>query len=89
MKAMEKGFTSQLTSNVTINPFGLLPTLRIDAKSTFIIIGMIMSQIRMAMGIFTWLPSPHSKDRSEAATPGKNFPIAIPTTMQSPTHNVR
>ena len=50
---MEKGFTSQLTSNVTSNPRGRAPTFRIAAKSTFIIIGMIISQISTAIGRLT------------------------------------
>ena len=49
-KAIENGFTSQLTTKVTARPFGRLPTLRTEAKSTFIIIGMIISQINTAMG---------------------------------------
>ena len=38
-KAMEKGFTSQLTTRVTPRPAGRLPTPRIDAKSILSIIG--------------------------------------------------
>jgi hypothetical protein len=48
--AMENGFTSQFTMSVTTKPAGLLPTLRMAGKSTFIIMGVIMSQIRIAMG---------------------------------------
>ena len=33
-----------------------VPTLRMDAKSTFIIIGVIISQIRTAIGTLIWLP---------------------------------
>jgi len=55
-RAMENGLTSQLTRRVTNSPRGRFPTFRTDAKSTFIIIGMIISQIRTAMGRFTWLP---------------------------------
>src|SRR4029077_2799679 len=59
-RAIEKGFTSQLTTKVTVRPFGRLPTLRTEAKSTFIIIGMIISQINTAMEKLMWLPSPNS-----------------------------
>ena len=48
--AIEKGFTSQLTASVTARPAGLRPTLRMEAKSTFIIIGVIISQISTAIG---------------------------------------
>lgn len=50
---MEKGFTTQLTNNVTSKPRGRFPTSRTAAKSTFIIIGMIISQIKIAIGTLT------------------------------------
>jgi hypothetical protein len=43
--------TSQFTNSVTNSPLGRRPTLRIDPKSTFIIIGVIISQMRMAIGM--------------------------------------
>ena len=43
---MENGFTSQFTTSVTARPAGLRPTLRMAPKSTFIIMGVIISQIR-------------------------------------------
>ena len=48
--AIENGFTSQFTNSVTNRPRGRRPTLRIDPKSTFIIIGVIISQMRIAIG---------------------------------------
>ena len=48
--AMEKGLTIQLTSRVTSRPAGRRPTFFTDEKSTFIIMGVIISQMRMAMG---------------------------------------
>ena len=42
--------TTQLTSSVTRSPAGLRPTLSTEEKSTFIIIGVIMSQISTAIG---------------------------------------
>ena len=50
--AIENGFTIQFTSSVTRSPAGRLPTLRTAEKSTFIIIGVIISQIRTAIGAF-------------------------------------
>ena len=50
MAAIENGFTSQFTNSVTNRPSGRRPTLRIDPKSTFIIIGVIISQMRIAIG---------------------------------------
>jgi hypothetical protein len=64
MNAIENGFTSQFTKSVTSSPRGFLPTFRIDAKSTFIIIGTIMSQINTAIGMLIWLPAPNSNLRS-------------------------
>jgi hypothetical protein len=43
---------------------GLPPTLRTEEKSTFIIIGVIMSQIRTAIGTLMWLPFPNSRPRN-------------------------
>ena len=48
--AIENGFTSQLMNSVTSSPAGRLPTSFTDEKSTFIIIGVIISQIRTAIG---------------------------------------
>ena len=56
MTAIENGFTSQFTNSVTNRPRGRRPTLRIDPKSTFIIIGVIISQMRIAIGTLIWLP---------------------------------
>jgi len=47
---MENGFTMQLTKRVINTPLGFLLTARIAVKSTFIIIGMIISQMKIAMG---------------------------------------
>ena len=57
--AIENGLTNQLMKSVTSNPVGRLPTLRTEEKSTFIIIGVIMSQIRTAIGALIWLPLPN------------------------------
>src|SRR5262249_28766231 len=86
---MENGFTTQLTNRVTTNPFGFRPTFSTDAKSTFIIIGMIMSQMRMAIGALMWLPSPNSIVLKVWTTLGAHVPNATPATIQSPTQMVR
>lgn len=49
-KAIEKGFTSQFTNRVTTKPIGRSPTLRTARKSTFIIMGIIISHMRIAIG---------------------------------------
>ena len=48
--AIEKGFTTQFTKRVIKSPPGRCPTCRKAVRSTFIIIGTIMSQISTAMG---------------------------------------
>src|SRR5271157_3328301 len=87
--AMENGFTSQFTIRVITSPAGFLPTLRMAVKSTFIIMGVIMSQIRTAMGALIWLPSPNSRPRRAWTTAGTSFPRATPATMHPATQRVR
>ena len=58
-------------------------------KSTFIIIGMIMSQINAAIGRFTRLPVPNSIPRNSRTSEGVRLPIASPVAMHSPTQTVR
>ena len=48
--AMEKGLTIQFTSRVTNRPAGRRPTFFTAEKSTFIIMGVIISQMRIAIG---------------------------------------
>lgn len=43
--AVENGLTTQLTNRVMTSPVGGTPTYRIEAKSTFIIIGTIIGQM--------------------------------------------
>jgi hypothetical protein len=86
---MEKGLTIQFTNKVTSSPLGRRPTSRIEAKSTFIIMGMIMSQSRMAIGTLIWLFELNSIRRKESMAVGKNFPTKIPTTMQTPTQRLK
>src|SRR5512139_2658436 len=87
--AIENGFTSQFTNSVTNSPRGRRPTLRIDPKSTFIIIGVIISQMRIAIGTLIWLPAPNSRLRSPCIIPGAVRPSPTPMTMQRPTQRLR
>src|SRR5574341_1700256 len=89
ISAMENGFTSQLTKSVTRSPRGFRPTFRIAAKSTFIIIGVIISQMSTAMGTLIWLPSPNSRRRIPSMNPGSALPRSTPTTMQRPTQRLK
>jgi hypothetical protein len=86
---MEKGFTTQLTKSVTSNPRGFCPTSRMAPKSTFIIMGTIMSQISTAIGILTWLSRPNSIPRSTRTRAGVSLPSANPASMHKPTQTVR
>ena len=75
---MENGFTSQFTISVTTRPAGFLPTLRMAVKSTFIIMGVIMSQMRTAMGALIWLPWPNSRPRRAWTSDGSELPEGHP-----------
>jgi hypothetical protein len=86
--AMENGFTSQFTNSVTTSPAGFRPTLRMAVKSTFIIMGVIMSQIRTAMGALIWLPWPNSRPR-RACHGGHKLPEGNPRHHAQATHRVR
>ena len=86
---MENGLTSQFTARVTARPAGLRPTFRMEVKSTFIIMGVIISQIRMAIGTLIWLPLANSMPRSACTADGRSLPSSMPPTMQSATHNER
>jgi len=75
--------------SVTSSPAGRRPTFLSEEKSTYIIIGVIMSQIRTAMGALIWLPLPNSRERTPATAEGSNSPKPIPATIQSATHMER
>ncbi|MNY04737.1 hypothetical protein D3C86_1374330 [compost metagenome] len=51
--AIENGLTAQLMNNVTPIPRQNVPTCERERKSILSSIGMIISQIRIATGIFT------------------------------------
>ncbi len=69
MANMVKGLISQFTTVVMANPLGSFLTSRIAPKSIWAIIGKIMAQIRMAMGIETWA---YSKWDSVSGIEGAN-----------------
>lgn len=87
--AIENGFTTQLMKSVTSKPVGRLPTFRTDEKSTFIIMGVIISQIRTAIGALIWLPLPNSIPRKPAIPEGINLPMTTPAAIHSATHKDR
>ena len=60
-----------------------------EAKSTFIIMGIIISQMSTAMGTLTWLPRPNYMERSRLTEAGIHLPTARPASMHSPTQSVR
>ena len=53
MAYMVKGLISQFVAHVTIRPFGFFETFMILLKSIFNIIGKIINQIKIAVGIET------------------------------------
>jgi hypothetical protein len=83
--AIENGLTSQLMNSVTKRPRGRFPTSRIAAKSTFIIMGMIISQMRTAIGMLIWLLLPNSNRRNPSMRTGSSLPKSTPTIMQTAT----
>ena len=87
--AIENGLITQLTSRVITSPVGRRPTFFTDEKSTFIIIGVIISQISTGIGALIWLRLPNSIPRSPAVKPGSAFPMRMPAAMQSATQRDR
>src|SRR5687767_10286902 len=87
--AIENGLTSQLIKRVMKSPRGRRLTLRSEDKSTFIIMGIIMSQIKTAIGKLMWLPCPNSHPRNVSTNFGTTCPIKTPATMQRPTQRLK
>src|SRR5690554_7124753 len=86
MANMVKGLISQLTVVVMARPLGSLRTPTMALKSIWAIIGKIIAQIRMAMGMDTWA---YSKRESASGIEGASCPRATPATMASATHTDR
>jgi len=82
---MEKGLTAQLTKRVTPIPFQCSFTWCRAPKSTFINMGMIITQISRPTGMLTSATSSRPKYWKGA---GIHWPSAMPARMQSPTHRV-
>src|SRR5690606_2488040 len=86
MANMVKGLISQLTMVVMARPLGSLRTPTMALKSICAIIGKIMAQIRMAVGIETWAYS--NRDRVSGIE-GASWPSATPATIASATQTDR
>ena len=66
-----------------------MPFPRCKATSHLYICGVIISQIRTAIGTLIWLPLPNSNSRRAPVNAGTAFPSRTPATMQRPTHRLR
>ena len=86
MANMVKGLISQFTIVVMARPFGSFRTPTTALKSICAIIGKIIAQIRMAMGMDTWA---YSKRDRVSGTPGASCPRATPAMIASATHTDR
>jgi len=85
------GFTAQLTNNVKPTGFGDFPALITSAKSILTIIGYIIKNRHIAIGIdTTGAPLTDIAMLSRAfASSGAIFPSSIPAMIHNPTHTVR
>jgi hypothetical protein len=91
MPYMVKGLTHQFTKRVRKTGFPLFPALTTLAKSILTIMGYIMKNRQMAIGIettgapFTFM----DMESSLEANPGAIFPSKIPPRMHNATQTVR
>jgi hypothetical protein len=85
-KAMLKGLTSQLTNSVTPMPRKCWRNSRKAAKSTFMSMGTIITQISRPTGRLTCATS---RRASASNAPGCHCPSAMPTAMHTSTQSVR
>src|SRR5690554_1366189 len=86
MANMVKGLISQFTVVVMASPLGSLRTPTMALKSIWAIIGKIIAQIRIAMGMDTCAYS--NRDRV-SGTEGASWPRATPTTIARATQTDR
>ena len=86
ISAMENGLIAQLTSRVTAMPAFCWRTSCSAAKSIFISMGMIITQISRPTGRLTCATS--SAPMAWAAS-GTTRPSTVPATMHRNTHSVR
>ena len=84
--AIEQGFNSQFTINVTPMSRTCLRTSCSAPKSTFTSIGMIITQMSRPTGRLTCATSMRPSAWNGAGT---NWPSAMPATMQRKTQTVR
>ena len=83
---MEKGFTAQFTNRVTPMPRQWAFTWCMAAKSIFISMGMIITQMSRPTGTLTRATSMRPSAWNSG---GKSWPSATPATMHRNTHRVR
>ncbi|MNC42677.1 hypothetical protein D3C75_914990 [compost metagenome] len=83
---MENGLTAQLTNRVTPMPAFCSRTSCRAAKSIFISMGMIITQISTPTGMLTWATS---SAPTPWATAGAYSPSRVPATMHRNTQRVR
>ena len=91
MANMVKGLTAQFMKSVSPTGLTLLPALTTSAKSIFTMIGYIMKNRQIAIGIDT-TGAPFTDMASSSnvfASSGASLPRATPPTMHRPTHTVR
>src|SRR5690554_4093177 len=86
MANIVKGLISQFTMVVMASPFGSFLTPTIAPKSICAIIGKIIAQIRIAIGMDTWA---YSKRDRVSGIPGANWPKATPAIIARATQTDR
>ncbi len=85
-KAIENGFTAQLTNRVTPMPRACCRTSCRRPKSIFTSIGTIITQISSPTGRFT---RANSSPETMPTKPGATCPRPTPAAMHNATHSVR
>ena len=91
MAYIVNGLIAQFTSSVRATGFRDRPAARTSAKSIFTMMGYIMKNRQIAIGIeITGTPSTNTDiPSSHLARLGASLPMAMPATMHSPTQRVR
>jgi len=91
MAYIVKGLIAQLTNSVRPTGLALLPALRTSAKSILTMMGYIMKNRQIAIGIDTTgaLPTYTARPSSVRANWGAILPRMIPPTIQRMTQAVR
>jgi hypothetical protein len=91
MANIVKGLIAQLINSVSHTGLPLLPARMTEAKSIFTMMGYIIKNRQMAMGMDTTGAPLTKMDMPSRvfAKPGAALPSKMPPTMHSPTHTVR